>query len=360
MKILTILGTRPELIRLSRIIPVLDKFSNQIIVHTGQNYDKNLDKVFFDNFHLRKPDYYLQAKGSFGEQISIILEKIEKIIKKEKPDRFLVLGDTNSSLGSIMAKRMGVKVFHMEAGNRCYDDKVPEEVNRRIIDHSSDYLLTYTYRSCENLVKEGIDRKKIFVVGNPIYEVLNFYKSKINKSNILKKLNLNKNKYFLLTLHRTENTDNPERLKNFLKSFDNIFKKYKFKIVWPIHPRSKKNIKEHKLKIPNGLILIEPTDFFKFIKLEKNSLCVITDSGTVQEECAIFNIPNITIRDSTERPETIETGSNFITGNKVDSILKAISVTLNNKTQNRCPQEYKYENVSGTVLKIVLQNYLDD
>lgn len=192
MKILTILGTRPELIRLSRIIPKLDKYCEQIIVHTGQNYDQNLDEVFFKNFNLRKPNYYLAARGSFGEQISTILNKMEKIIQKEKPDRFLVLGDTNSSLGSIMAKRMGVKVFHMEAGNRCYDDKVPEEVNRRIIDHSSDYLLTYTYRSCENLVNEGIDRNKIFVVGNPIYEVLNFYSSKINKSLILKKLRLKK------------------------------------------------------------------------------------------------------------------------------------------------------------------------
>lgn len=360
MKILTILGTRPELIRLSRIIPLLDKHSEQVIIHTGQNFDENLDKVFFQNFKLRKPNYYLGAKGSFGQQISIILNKIEKIIDFEKPDRFLVLGDTNSSLGAIMAKRMSIKVFHMEAGNRCYDDRVPEEVNRRIIDHSSDYLLPYTYRSCENLTSEGISRNRIFVIGNPIFEVLKYNESKIDKSKILKKLKIKKNKFFLLTLHRSENVDNPKRIHQFIKSFEKIYKKFKLKTIWPIHPRSKKSIEKNKIKLPEGLEIIEPLDFFNFIKLEKNSFCVITDSGTVQEECAIFNIPNLTIRDSTERPETIEYGSNFITGVSIDKILNGISLTLSSKSESDCPPEYKYKNVSKTVAKIILQNYLND
>lgn len=360
MKILTILGTRPELIRLSRIIPLLDKFSKQVIVHTGQNYDENLDKVFFENFKLRKPNYYLDAKGSFGQQISIILNKIEKIINIEKPDRFLVLGDTNSSLGAIMAKRMGIKVFHMEAGNRCYDDKVPEEVNRRIIDHSSDYLLPYTYRSCENLTSEGISRNRIFVIGNPIFEVLKYNEKKIRNSKILEKLKLKKNKFFLLTLHRSENTDDPKRIYQLIQSFDKIYKKYKLKTIWPIHPRSRKSITINKIKLPKGLEIIEPLDFFNFIKLEKNCYCTITDSGTVQEECAIFNIPNLTIRDSTERPETIEHGSNFITGVSIDKILNGISLTLKNRNKSQCPLEYKYKNVSNTVAKIILQNYLND
>lgn len=360
MKILTIIGTRPELIRLSRIIPLLDKYCKQVIVHTGQNFDENLDKVFFQNFKLRKPNYYLGAKGSFGQQISIILNKIEKILDIEKPDRFLVLGDTNSSLGAIMAKRMGVKVFHMEAGNRCYDDKVPEEVNRRIIDHSSDYLLPYTYRSSENLISEGISRNRIFVIGNPIFEVLKHNEKKINNSKILNKLKLKKNKFFLLTLHRSENTDDPKRIYQLIKSFDKIYKKYKLKIIWPIHPRSRKSIKINKIKLPKGLEITEPLDFFNFVKLEKNSYCVITDSGTVQEECAIFNIPNLTIRDSTERPETIEYGSNFITGISIDKILNGVSLTLNNKYKSDCPSEYKYKNVSNTVAKIILQNYLND
>tara|TARA_B100000787_G_C16193899_1_gene299343 strand:+ start:1219 stop:2295 length:1077 start_codon:yes stop_codon:yes gene_type:complete len=355
MKILTIIGTRPELIRLSRVIPLLDKFSKQVIVHTGQNYDKNLDGVFFKNFDLRKPDYYLGAKGSFGSQISIILKKMEKIIEKEKPDRFFVLGDTNSSLGAIMAKRMGIEVYHVEAGNRCFDHKVPEEVNRKIIDHSSDFLLTYTGRSAENLVKEGIDRRNIFIVGNPIFEVMNFYETQIENSNILRKLKLKEKKYFLLTLHRTENTTDPIRLNNFLKAFKMIYKKYKVKLIWPIHPRSKISIKKNKLIIPRGLELIDPLDFFDFVKLEKNSLCVITDSGTVQEECAILGLPNITIRDTTERPETVEGGSNFITGDSVEMMLNGIDISIKNKDNFRCPDEYKYKNVSNTIVKIMLQ-----
>ncbi len=355
MKILTIVGTRPELIRLSRVIPLIDKFAEQIIVHTGQNYDKNLDEVFFKNFNLRKPDYYLGARGSFGNQISIILKELEKIIEKEKPNRFFVLGDTNSSLGAIMAKRMGIKVYHVEAGNRCFDERVPEEVNRKIIDHSSNFLLPYTYRSAENLVKEGIDRKNIFVVGNPIFEVINFNEKQIEKSNILKKLKLKIKKYFLITLHRTENTTDPIRLNNFLNAFKKINKKYKMELIWPIHPRSKQSVINNKLNIPMGLRLIDPLDFFEFVKLEKNSICVITDSGTVQEECALLGLPNITIRDTTERPETIEGGSNFITGDSSEMILNGVDISIKNKDNFKCPEEYRYKNVSNTILKILLQ-----
>ncbi len=358
IKILTIIGTRPEIIRLSRVIPLLDKFSNHILVHTGQNYDKNLDDIFFKNFKLRKPNYYLSARGSFGEQISIILKKVEKIIEKEKPDKFLVLGDTNSSLGSIMAKRMGVEVFHIEAGNRCFDDKVPEEVNRKIIDHSSDFLLTYTHRSSENLVSEGINRRKIFVVGNPIFEVIKYYEEDINKSSILKKLNVKSKNYFLLTLHRSENTDDPIRLNNFLNAFNKIHNKYKLDIIWPIHPRSLKNIKKNNIKIKKGIKLVDPIGFFDFIKLEQNSFCVITDSGTVQEECAIFDVPNITIRDSTERPETVEGGTNFITSDSSYLIEKGIALSTKNNDNSRCPPEYKYKNVSTTIAKIILQSNL--
>ena len=228
MKIVTIVGTRPEFIRLSRILPLLDKYSDHKIIHTGQNYDYNLDKVFFKNFKIRKPNYFLNAKKSFGNQVSIIFKKLEKILSDLKPDRFLVLGDTNSSLGAIIAKRLGIPVFHMEAGNRQYNDIVPEEVNRRLIDHSSDILLPYTQRSCENLIKEGIDRKRIFVTGNPIFEVMNFYQDQINSSNILKKLKNKRKKYFLLTSHRQENVDNPFKLKSIIEVLNNLvsIKKY--------------------------------------------------------------------------------------------------------------------------------------
>ena len=246
-KVITILGTRPEIIRLSEIIPKLDKFTNNIIVHTGQNFDSNLDKVFFKNFRLRKPDYFLKARGNFSEQIGTILKKLHIIIKKEKPDRFLVLGDTNSSLGAIVAKRLNIPVFHMEAGNRQYDDIVPEEVNRRIIDNCSDILLPYTNRSCENLVAEGIPRNKIFISGNPIFEVIKKNIKNINKSNILKNLNIDKNKYFLLTIHRQENVDDIVRLKFIVRTLKKIYSKHKKPIIWPIHPRTFKNLKKFKI-----------------------------------------------------------------------------------------------------------------
>ena len=323
-KILTILGTRPEIIRLSVILPLLDKYTNHKIVHTGQNYDYNLDKVFFKNFDLRKPDYFLKAKGSFANQISVIIRKLYDIILKEKPNRFLVLGDTNSSLGAIVAKRLGIPVFHMEAGNRQFDDVVPEEINRRVIDTSSDILLPYTYRSAQNLTNEGIDRSRIFVTGNPIYEVINKFYKDIDKSKIHKLLNLQEKKYFLITLHRQENVDDVDKLRLICSSLNDISKKFKFKIVWPIHPRTIKNIKKFKIKLNKNIIATKPLDFFNFIKLEMNAFCVLTDSGTVQEECAILKVPNVVLRDKTERPETIESGSTIISMNNKLDILNSI------------------------------------
>ena len=256
MKIVTLLGTRPEFIRLSRIIPLLDKYSDHIIIHTGQNYDYNLDKIFFKNLKIRKPNIFLNAKGSFGEQLSIISKKLEKLLLKIKPDRFLVLGDTNSSLGAVIAKRLSIPVFHMEAGNRQYNDVVPEEINRRIIDHSSDILLPYTYRSCENLVKEGIERKRIFVTGNPIFEVMDFYKDKIDNSKILKKLNIKKNDYFLLTCHRQENVDTKLKLSDLITVINLISSLKNKKIIWPLHPRTKIRLKKNNLKLSKNIMII--------------------------------------------------------------------------------------------------------
>ena len=311
MKIVTLLGTRPEFIRLSRIIPLLDKYSNHTIIHTGQNYDYNLNKIFFKNLNIRTPDIFLDAKGSFGEQLSIISKKLEKLLLKIKPNRFLVLGDTNSSLGAVIAKRLSIPVFHMEAGNRQYNDVVPEEINRRIIDHSSDILLPYTYRSCENLVKEGIERRRIFVTGNPIFEVINFNKKKIDNSKILKKLNLKKNNYYLLTCHRQENVDTKLKFNDLIKVINQISLLKNKRIIWPLHPRSRIRLKKYNLKLSKNIIIVDPIDFFDFSKLEKNCGCIITDSGTVQEEASILKKPNIIIRDTTERPETIESGSSI-------------------------------------------------
>ena len=357
MKIATIFGTRPELIRLSKIIPLVDKHFEQILIHTGQNYDFELDEIFMNEFNFRKPDYYLGAKGTFTNQISIIFKKTEKIFLKEKPDALLVLGDTNSSLAAVVAKRLNIKVFHMEAGNRCYDDRVPEEINRRIIDHSSDVLLPYTDRSASNLVEEGIERKRIYVTGNPIFEVLNNSTYKINQSKILNKLKIQKNKYFLVTLHREENVDNLKRLKSFINIFQKIIDNFKFKIIWPIHPRSKKLLEKINLSFDkNKIVIIKPVGFHDFVKLELQSFCILTDSGTVQEECSIFKKPVLTLRDTTERPETVESGSNIIISNNIDNIVEAIKFSTNKSviTNTRTPDEYLVKNVSNTIIKILL------
>lgn len=352
---MTILGTRPEIIRLCRIIEKLDGVCDQIIVHTGQNYDYTLDKIFFEQLGVRKPDYYLGARGTFGEQIGTILAESERIMLKEKPDKFLVLGDTNSSLAAVMAKRLAIPVYHMEAGNRCYDDRVPEEVNRRIIDHSSDILLPYTERSRANLIREGISGERIYVTGNPINEVINYFEKQIKRSAILKTLGLNAGGYFLVTMHRAENVDIEERLDNLLKALGKIGKKYDLPVIVSLHPRAKKRIEQAGLKAGSKNVrLLEPFGFFDFITLEKNARCVISDSGTVQEECCIFRVPNVTIRDVTERPETIECGSNMLTGVSPELILSSIEAVLKESREWDPPVEYVVENVSSKIIKIVL------
>jgi len=286
LKVLTVLGTRPEIIRLSRVIEKLDGCADHVLVHTGQNYDKNLDDIFFKQLSVRKPDYYLGAKGSFAEQVGIILKGMENALIEEKPDKVLALGDTNSALSVLVAKRMGIPVYHMEAGNRCYDDRVPEEVNRRIIDHSSDVLMPYTERSRINLLREGIPGERIFVTGNPIKEVLDHYEKKIDSSKIIQNLGLKNGNYFLATLHRAENVDVPERLDNFVKAFNTVAAIYKVPIIWSVHPHTRKRLQKRKLD--KRIMAIEPLGLFDFVKLEKNAMCVLTDSGTVQEECCIY------------------------------------------------------------------------
>ena len=356
MKIMTVLGTRPEIVRLSLIIKKLDRYCDHILVHTGQNFEDSLNAIFFTDLKLREPDYYLGVRGdSFAEQIGKIIIEIEKVILKEKPERILILGDTNSGLVSIVARRMGIPVFHMEAGNRCFDYRVPEEVNRKIIDHSSTIFLPYTHRSRENLLNEGLANEKIYVIGNPIYEVIEHYSKEIERSEMLDKLKVLPGKYFLVTMHRAENVDHEDRLKNLLISLDEINKKYTSPIICSLHPRTKSRIQQFGLKISNENIhLLEPFGFFDFTALEKNALCVITDSGTVQEECCIFRVPNITIRDVTERPETLESGSNMLTSVSPDLILKSVEVVLNEKCEWEPPAEYLVKNVSSKVVKIIL------
>ncbi|MGA2913318.1 MAG: UDP-N-acetylglucosamine 2-epimerase (non-hydrolyzing) [Methanoregula sp.] len=355
MKVMTVLGTRPEIIRLSRIIEKLDSSCTHILVHTGQNFDKNLCDIFFNELKIRKPDYFLKVKSAtFGEQIAQILTKTEKIIKKERPDKLLILGDTNSSLSAIIAKRMGIPVVHMEAGNRCYDDRVPEEVNRRIIDHCSDVLLPYTERSRANLIREGIPNERIYVTGNPIKEVITHYQSQIDQSDILERLGIGQGEYFLVTLHRAENVDIEDRLKSLMDALVQLHIKYKVPVILSLHPRTKDKLKTFALDYSSAITFHVPFGFFDFIYLEQNARCVLSDSGTVQEECCIYNVPNVTIRDVTERPETIECGSNILSGADSENILECTRCVLSRKGQWIPPKEYCIDNVSEIVTQIII------
>ncbi|MDO8755758.1 MAG: UDP-N-acetylglucosamine 2-epimerase (non-hydrolyzing), partial [Anaerolineales bacterium] len=333
----------------------LDNLCDQILVHTGQNYDPNLNDIFFQQMGVRAPDAYLDAKGSFGQQIATILARSEEIMLAEKPDRFLVLGDTNSALAAFIAKRLGIPVYHMEAGNRCYDDRVPEEVNRRVIDHSSDILMPYTERSRQNLLREGVPGRRVYVTGNPILEVINHHAKQIAESNIHTTLAIKPHEYFLVTLHRAENVDDESRLRQFASAFEQLSQQYNIPVIVSTHPRTRNKLQTFGITVDNSNIrLLEPFGFFDFIALEQKAHCVLSDSGTVQEECAIFKIPNVTLRDVTERPETLECGSNILSGSNPDQILLSVKIVLLRPADWTPPIEYLAENVSATVVKILM------
>ncbi len=353
---MTIFGTRPEIIRLSLVIKILNQYCQQITVHTGQNFQESLSDIFIKDLEIPTPDEHFGIKSkNFAEQIGQILIKTDEVIEKHKPDRILILGDTNSALSAIIAARRGIPVFHMEAGNRCYDNRVPEEVNRRIIDHSSTYLMPYTERSKDNLVREGIERERIFVTGNPIKEVLDSFENQIENSDALQKYGVKAFEYFLVTIHRAENVDIEDRLIKIFKGFEKVVAKFGKKMLVSVHPRTAEKLVQYSLKPETENIkLLRPLGFFDFVKLEKNALAVLTDSGTVQEECAIFGVPNITVRDVTERPETLECGSNIISGADTDTILRATEIAISQPANWNAPKEYLVGNVAQTVSKIVL------
>ncbi len=356
MKIMTIFGTRPEIIRLSLVLKVLDQHCDHVTVHTGQNYDESLSDVFIRDLEIRTPDVHFGiVSKTFGEQIGQILMKTDEVLETHKPDRILILGDTNSALSSIVAARRQIPVFHMEAGNRCYDDRVPEEVNRRLIDHCSSILMPYTERSKENLVREGIERERIFVTGNPIKEVLENFSDKIEASDVMKAIDVKPFDYLLATVHRAENVDSPDRLKKIFAGLGDVAAKFKKTVLVSVHPRTAEKLEKYGVR-PNtpSIRLLKAMGFFDFVKLEKNSLAVLTDSGTVQEECAIFGIPNITLRDVTERPETIECGSNILSGAESASIVSAVELAIAQPAGWTPPREYMVDNVSQTVSKILL------
>lgn len=356
MKVITILGTRPEIIRLSRIIEKLDKQCCHILVHTGQNYDPTLSDIFFQELGVRRPDYFMGIQtSSFGEQVGAILSKSEEIFREERPDKLLILGDTNSGISAIVAKRLGIPVYHMEAGNRCYDDRVPEETNRRIIDHSSDILMPYTERSRANLIREGITGERIFVTGNPILEVIQHYTPGINASSVFEQLGIEKKKYFLVTMHRAENVDNQDRLRSLTTALQQISKEWGMPIICSTHPRTHDRMQSHGITINDSSVrFLPPFGFFDFVALEKYAYCVLSDSGTVQEECCILGIPNVTIRDVTERPETIECGSNILSGADPSTILRSVRCVASEEAYWTAPPEYLNVHVSSTVVKILI------
>lgn len=359
LKVITIVGTRPEIIRLARVMPLLDKYVNHITVHTGQNYDYELNEVFYNDLELRKPDYYLGVDtSSLGHVLGETLIKIEEIFINEKPDACLILGDTNASIAAIMAKRMKIPIYHMEAGNRSFDFNVPEEINRRIIDHTADFNLVYTENSRRHLLAEGLLHQRVYITGSPMYEVLNYYKDKIEKSNILKTLNLKEKEYFIVSAHREENVDNPENLIKIVRVLNNLASKYNIPVIVSTHPRTKKRLEMLKdTKIDDRVNFLKPFGFMDYNYLQLKSKCAISDSGTISEESAMLNFPAVTIRNSIERPEAIDAGTILITGLDSEIILDSVKLVIDEFEQKKeysqiCP-EYQVENTSWRVLKLI-------
>jgi UDP-N-acetylglucosamine 2-epimerase len=358
LKLMTILGTRPEIIRLSAVIKKADKVFNHVLVHTGQNYDYELNEIFFKELQIRKPDYFLSVAGKhLGETMGGILAKSYEVIDKEKPDAVLILGDTNSALSAISAKRLKVPVFHMEAGNRCWDWNVSEMINRRVVDSIADINLPYTENSRLYLIEEGIDPKTIFVTGSPMAEVLKMYKENIEKSDVLLRLNLKSGKFILVSSHREENIDQEHNFNNLMNAINEIAEHYQLPIIYSVHPRSKKWIEKRNFKFHPLVQKLKPLGFFDYNKLQTEAFCVLSDSGTLSEESAMLNFPGVLIRNSTERPEALDSGSVVIGGIKTVDIIRSIQLALALKDEKiALNKDYLSYNVSSKVVKII-QSY---
>lgn len=355
MKILTLLGTRPEVIRLSEVIRLLDRDADHVLVHTGQNYDERLSGLFFEELGVRAPDVHLGIRETgMAAQMARIIEQAEPLFRQHRPDRLLILGDTNSGLAAIVARRLGIPVYHMEAGNRCYDDRVPEEVNRRVIDHCSTVLMPYTERSRQNLLREGVEGHRVYVTGNPIKEVMDRHADRIAASGVLRSMGVEPGRYCLATFHRAENVDHEGRLRSLLAALEAVSAAHGLPVICSVHPRTKAKIERFGLVPGAGLRFSEPFGFFDFVHLERHAFCALSDSGTVQEEACIMGVPNVTIRDVTERPETIECGSNILAGVEPGAVLRAVTQATAAAGRWTPPAEYLRANVAETVCRIVL------
>ncbi len=363
LRVLTVLGTRPEIIRLSRVITKLDTFCNHTLVHTGQNYDYELNEIFFEELHIRKPDYFLNAAGVSGSQtIGNVIIAADKLFRELKPDALLVLGDTNSCMAAIAAKRQKIPVFHMEAGNRCFDMRVPEEINRKIVDHTADINLPYSDIAREYLLAEGIAPDRIIKTGSPLFEVLNFNIDKINSSQILDQLSLSKNKFFLISAHREENIESPINFNKFIALLNTLAKTYQLPIIVSTHPRTQKKIDESGTSFDPLIQLLKPLGFFDYNKLQLSAKVVLSDSGSISEESSILNFPALNIREAHERPEAMEEASVMMVGLASDRVLQAIEVlTTQNRLGERTTrlvQDYNLPDVSEKIVRII-HSYTD-
>ncbi|MDD6367296.1 MAG: UDP-N-acetylglucosamine 2-epimerase (non-hydrolyzing) [Stecheria intestinalis] len=362
LKVMTILGTRPEIIRLSETMKACDRYFDHIMVHTGQNYDPRLNDIFFQDLDLRKPDYYLNCVGkNLGETMGNILAKSYEVIQKEKPDAVLVLGDTNSALSAICAKRLKTPIFHMEAGNRCWDWNVSEMINRKVVDAISDINLPYTENSRRYLLSEGIDGKTVFVTGSPMPEVLHKHMQQIEESKMLDQLSLKPKQYILVSAHREENIDIEENFMSLMDAINHVAERYQMPVIYSTHPRSRKWIEKRNFRFHPLVRNLEPFGFFDYNKLQMNAYCVISDSGTLSEESAILKFPGVLIRTSTERPEALDAGSVIIGGITTETVEQAIDMSaamFENQEPMGYPRDYQDENVSIKVVKLI-QSYTD-
>jgi UDP-N-acetylglucosamine 2-epimerase (non-hydrolysing) len=365
IKVMTVVGTRPEIIRLSRVMSALDNSAaiDHIIVHTGQNYDYELNQIFFDDLKIRKPDFFLNAAGKTAtETVGQILIKIDPLLESERPDAFLVLGDTNSCLCAIPAKKRHIPIFHMEAGNRCFDQRVPEETNRKIVDHISDINLTYSSIAREYLLREGLPHDRVIKTGSPMFEVLNYYLSDISSSKVLSKFNLEKHKYFVVSSHREENINSEKNFSNLMESLNQIADKYKFPIIVSTHPRTRKKIEEKNIQMRPEVQFLKPMGFNDYNALQQNSFAVLSDSGTISEESSILNFPALNLRDAHERPEAMEEASVMMVGMNPERIIQGLAQLEYQKRGNernfRQVVDYSMPNVSEKVVRIII-SYID-
>lgn len=364
LKVMTVVGTRPEIIKLSRVIPELDKHTKHVLVHTGQNFDYELNEIFFNELKLRKPDYFLNAAGKTAtETITNVITKVDLLLEKEMPDAFLVYGDTNSCMSVIPAKKRKIPIFHMEAGNRCFDQRVPEEVNRKIVDHLSDINMPLSEHARRYLLSEGLRPETIIKTGSPMTEVLAFHEEEINKNRILERESLKKGEYFIVSAHREENIDSPQNFSNLLDTLSAIVQKYKKKVIVSTHPRTKKKLESIGFVNNNPLIeFMKPFGFLEYVKMEQNAFCVISDSGTITEESSILHFPAIMIRQAHERPEGMDEASVVMSGLRSDRVIESIDLVTSQYADDNNSihsiKDYAPDNVSKKVVRIIL-SYTD-